>query len=125
MNETLSIVLQVVIAAGLLNVWLLRAKSKTSYRGGEAESLQGEFHAYGLPDAVFYLVGALKIGSGIALIAGIWYPSAVPVAAGLVTLLMLGAVIMHAKVQDPPMRYLPAIAMLAMSIGLCVGHWPS
>ncbi|MFT4649269.1 MAG: hypothetical protein ACI9X4_002507 [Glaciecola sp.] len=72
-----------------------------------------------------YGAGGFEVGSWIGLIAGVWYPSAVPVAAGLVVLLKQGAVIMHADVQIPLMRCLPAIAMLAMSIGLCTGRWPS
>jgi hypothetical protein len=125
MHATILVALQAVLAGGLLTVWLLRAKIISFYRGGETESLQTECHAYGLPDAEFCLVGALKLGSEIALISGIWHPSVVSVSAGLVALLMLGAVILHAKVQDALMRCLHAIAMLAMSNGLCAGHWPA
>ena len=66
---SISTILQVVVALGLLNVWLVRPRSATSYRGGNAQSLKEEFAAYGLPDFFFYLVGALKIGSAMALIA--------------------------------------------------------
>ncbi len=123
MSETISIILQVVIAAGLLNVWLLRSKSQTAYRGGASKSLQEEFQAYGLPDVIFYIVGALKIGSAIALIAGIWYASTIPIAAGIVAILMLGAVGMHVKVNDPAIRYLPAAAMQVMSVALGYRDW--
>lgn len=34
MNSTVNTFLQVVIALGLLNVWILRSKKKTNYRGG-------------------------------------------------------------------------------------------
>lgn len=107
--------LQVVIALGLLNVWLLRAARSTAYRGGEAKSLREEFETYGLPVWFFYLVGALKIGSAIALLAGLAAPSVVPWASALVVALMLGAVAMHAKVGDPLQKWLPALTMLALS----------
>ena len=111
--------LQAILALGLLNVWLLRSSKPTSYRGGDAQSLSQEFAAYGLPPAVFYLVGALKIGSAIALLVGLWVPSLVLPAAGVVVGLMLGALAMHAKVKDPAIKSLPAFLMLAMSAGLC------
>ena len=116
---TSAAVLQVVLGLGLLNVWLLRAKSATPYRGGAARTLQEEFAAYGLPGWFFYLVGALKVGAGLALLAGLWLPALVTPAAGLVAALMLGALAMHFKVQDPPLKSLPAFLMLAMSASLC------
>ncbi len=116
---SISTILQIVVALGLLNVWLLRARSATSYRGGDAKSLKEEFSAYGLPDFFFYLVGALKIGSAIALLAGLWLPDLVLPAAAVVAVLMVGALVMHVKVKDPAIKSLPAFLMLLMSAGLC------
>ena len=110
--------LQLIVAAGLLNVWLLRAKSATSYRGGDATNLKDEFAAYGLPPAAFFVVGALKVGAAIALVAGFWYPSLVAPAAGVVGVLMVGAVAMHVKVSDPMMKSVPAALMLVMCAGI-------
>jgi uncharacterized membrane protein YphA (DoxX/SURF4 family) len=106
--------LQLIVGLGLLNVWLVRAGSPTGYRGGEAKTLKEEFGAYGLPDAAFYIVGALKVGAGIVLLAGLWVDLPVRLAAGVVALLMVGALAMHVKVGDPPMRSLPAALMLIM-----------
>ena len=114
-----STILQIVIALGLLNVWLVRARSTTSYRGGQARSLKEEFAAYGLPDIAFYVVGALKIGSAVMLIAGLWNPALVLPAAAVVVLLMVGALVMHVKVKDAAMKSLPAALMLLMSACLC------
>ena len=111
-------VLQVVVALGLLNVWLLRSGSSTPYRGGDSNSLKAEFGAYGLPSWFFYLVGFLKIGSAIALLAAVWVPSLLVPAAGVVVALMLGALGMHLKVKDPALKSLPAFAMLAMSVSI-------
>ncbi len=116
---TISTVLQVVVAFGLLNVWLLRAGKPTAYRGGDSRSLKEEFAAYGLPEAVFFVVGALKTLSALALIAGIWYPRLIVPAAAIVAVLMLGAVVMHVKVKDPAIKSLPAFLMLLMSASLC------
>ena len=111
-------VLQLVVGLGLLNVWLLRSGRPTAFRGGASQNLRDEFSAYGLPEWIFFLVGALKIGSGIALIAGIWVPALVLPAAAVVAGLMLGALGMHVKVQDPGIKSLPAFLMLVMSISL-------
>lgn len=110
--------LQVIVGLGLLNVWLVRSRSTTSYRGGTAGTLRDEFAAYGLPGFVYYLVGALKIGSAIILIAGVWMLLPVRAAAGLVAALMVGALAMHFKVGDPLMKSLPAALMLAMSAAI-------
>lgn len=120
MPFSISTILQVVVALGLLNVWLIRAGSATSYRGGDARSLKEEFAAYGLPDFFFYLVGALKIGSAVMLIAGIWNESLVMPAAAIVAILMVGALVMHVKVKDPAVKSLPAFLMLVMSASLLV-----
>jgi DoxX-like family len=120
---SLSSVLQVVVGIGLLNVWLMRRGSATSYRGGTAQTLQGEFAAYGLPGFAFYLVGALKVGAALVLIAGVWFPLPVREAAGLVAVLMIGAIAMHVKVGDPAMKSLPAALMLAMTAAIVALRW--
>ncbi len=114
------IALQVVVGLGLLNVWLLRPKSATPYRGGAAASLKEEFAVYGLPEAVFYLVGALKIAAGAVLLLGLFLPLPVQLAGGVVAVLMVGAIAMHLKVGDPLKRSLPAAAMLLMSLGIVI-----
>ncbi len=110
--------LQIIVGLGLLNVWLVRGRSATSYRGGSAQTLQEEFATYGLPGFVFYVVGALKIGAAVILLAGVWMALPVREAAGLVAALMLGAIVMHLKVGDPVVKSLPAAVMLAMSAAI-------
>lgn len=110
--------LQLIVGLGLLNVWLVRARSATDYRGGKATTLREEFQAYGLPDAAFYVVGGLKIAAGIVLLAGLWFDLPVSLAAGVVAALMLGALAMHAKVGDPIKRSVPALLMLLMCVGI-------
>jgi hypothetical protein len=115
--DTLTI-LQLVVALGLLNVWVLRVGKATPYRGGESRTLKEEFSAYGLSDAVFRLVGFLKIASAVALIVGLWVPALVLPAASLVAALMVGALLMHLKVKDPAIRSLPAGLMLVMNAAM-------
>ncbi len=116
----ISTILQVVVALGLLNVWLVRAQSSTAYRGGSAQSLKEEFATYGLPEWTFYLVGALKIGAAILLIVGIWVPQVILPSAIVVAVLMIGALAMHAKVKDPLTKSLPALMVLLMVVAIAL-----
>jgi len=116
--ELLQIICQLIIGLGILNVWFLRSKKKTSYRGGETTSLKEEFAAYGLPDWVFPIVGILKVGAALALLAGIVVPGLVKPAAMIMAGLMVGALTMHVKVKDSPKKSLPAAVMLALSLVL-------
>jgi hypothetical protein len=109
-------VLQLIVGLGLLNVWLVRPKSPTGYRGGGASSLREEFAVYGLPSAAFFVVGGLKIAAAVVLIVGVWVDLPVGIAAGVIAALMVGALGMHVKVGDPAKRSVPAALMLAMSV---------
>ena len=106
---------QIIVALGLLNVWLLRFGKSTAYRGGAARSMPEEFAAYGLPAWSTYVIGILKVASALCLIAGLWLPRIVLPAALLIVVLMLGALAMHLKVQDPLKKSLPALVMLILS----------
>lgn len=120
--ETLARVLQVIVGLGLLNVWLVRARSSTGYRGGSAKTLREEFAAYGLPVAAFYVVGTLKVLAAVTLLAALFLPLSLParIAAMVVAALMVGALVMHVKARDPVRKSVPAALMLAMCLGLVV-----
>lgn len=114
----MTVIIQVIAALGLLNVWLIRFNQRTSYRGGGAGSMREEFAAYGLPGWFLYFIGALKLGTAIALIAGLWLPVLVLPAAVSLCVLMLGALSMHLKIRDPLMKSLPALLMLALGLAI-------
>ena len=118
--STVSIILQVIAGLGLINVWLVRPRSATAFRGGASQNLREEFAAYGLPGWCFYAVGASKIVSAVMLIVGIWVPRLVLPAALVVAVLMVGALAMHAKVKDPLTKSVPALLMLAMVVGIAL-----
>ncbi len=117
-SSAVSTILQIIVALGLLNVWLVRARASTAYRGGSAQSLKEEFATYGLPEWTFYVVGALKIVSAVLLIVGIWVPALIRPPALIVAVLMVGALAMHAKAKDSPTKFLPALLMLLMCIAI-------
>jgi uncharacterized membrane protein YphA (DoxX/SURF4 family) len=113
-------ILQIILALGLINVWLVRFNTHTQYRGKGAMNMKDEFSAYGLPAWSVYVVGAVKLAVTVALIAGLWLPFLVYPAAVVLVMLMLGAVSMHIKVHDPFIRAVPALLMLLMSVAVVV-----
>ena len=116
----LVVIFKVVIALGLLNVWLLRSKKGSLYRGGDSIDLKGEFEVYGLAPWMFYLVGGLKILSAIGLLVSIWIPELQNIFAFILLLLLFGSVIMHIKVRDPLIKSIPALALIIMLLYIIV-----
>ena len=114
------IVLQLIVALGILNVWLLRSKMATSYRGGNAKNLREEFATYGLPYWFMCVVGILKVGLAIALLAAIWVPALRQPAAFGMGVLMTGAFVMHLKVKDPISKALPSLWVLALCLAIAL-----
>ena len=99
--------IKLITSLGIFNVWLLRYNKNTEYRGGNAKSLKEEFETYGLNSWFMYIIGAIKIGVSILFIVScfnifskmldvtIFYASVV------MSLIMIGAILMHIKVNDP------------------------
>jgi hypothetical protein len=117
------IILQLIIALGIFNVWILRYNKSTSYRGGEASNMKEEFKVYGLPGWAVSVVGFLKLALAILLIVGIWFPIIVLPAALAMALLMVGAIAMHIRVKDPIIKSFPALLMLIMSLVVAYYHY--
>lgn len=118
--DTVVSVVQIVIALGILNVWLLRYGKSTAWRAGEARNMKEEFAVYGLPGWSVGVIGFLKLLFAASLIAGVWIPALTrPAAIGL-GVLMLGAVAMHFKVKDPLKKSLPAFTLLVLCIVVAV-----
>ena len=118
--DMLQTALQIIVALGILNVWLLRFGKSTSWRGGNAKNMREEFEVYGLPNSVMMAVGCTKVTLAVALIIGIWVPVlTLPASVGL-ALLMGVAIAMHVKVKDPPKKSLPAMTMFTLSIAIAI-----
>lgn len=113
-------ILQIILVIGLVNVWLVRFRKPTKYRGGGAANMEQEFRAYGLPTWFMYLIGTAKMIIAVLLVIGLWIPVVIVPAAGVLAILMIGAVAMHIKVRDAFIRMVPALVMLAMAIAVAV-----
>lgn len=118
--DYLIIALKLIVGLGILNVWLLRRSKATAYRGRDAKTLREEFATYGLPFGFMCVIGVLKVGLALALLASIWMKDwAQPAALGMGAL-MFGAFVMHLKVRDPISKALPSIAVLAMCLAIAL-----
>ncbi len=118
--EKLVMASQLIIALGLLNVWLLRTGKNTPWRAGAARNMREEFAAYGLPSWFMGVIGFLKVTLAILLIAGLFIPWLAKPAAISVAILMLGAIGMHFKVRDPLKKSLPAFSLLVLCLIVAV-----
>lgn len=118
--EKIVAVLQLVAGLGILNVWIVRSSRPTRFRGGEAKNLREEFAAYGLPFWFFCVVGVLKVGLALALIAAVWVHSIAQPAAIALGLLMVGALVMHFKVKDSLQKAMPATGMLVLCAAIAL-----
>ncbi|WP_432410643.1 DoxX family protein [Rasiella sp. SM2506] len=114
--EIFIIILKVVVAVSLLNVWLIQYNKPTQWRGGNAQNIVEEFKVYGLPVWMCYVVGFLKVTSSIALIASIWFPVLEFPAAATLAVLLAGSISMHLKISDLLKKSFPAALFLSMCL---------
>lgn len=123
MLEYLTMASQLIIALGLLNVWILRFNKETPYRGGIAKTMREEFEAYNLPAWSCYVVGFLKIVCSLFLIVGIWIPHLVLIPSIIILFLMLAAFTMHLMIRDSIKKALPALSLLILSFIVVFSHY--
>ena len=101
------ITIKIISALGIFNVWMLRYNKMTEYRGGNAKSLKEEFETYGLKSWQMYIIGAIKIIISILFIVSCFseyvnmLDFAVFYGAAIMSLIMIGAILMHLKLNDP------------------------
>ncbi len=116
----LNIFLKLAIFITIVNVWFFRFNKPTPYRGGSAKSMKEEFQVYGIGNSFMYLIGFLKVVFASLLVVSIWYPDfSIPSAIGM-GVLMLGAIFMHFKANDPSIRSFPALTLFIMSLAIVV-----
>ena len=114
--HNVTLILQLIIALGIFNVWLLRTNRATDYRGGNAQTMEEEFRVYGFSRRFMYVIGAIKVTLAVLLLIGFWVPQLAAFAGFVMGALMLAAVLMHVKVHDPVKKAVPAFLMFLMSL---------
>ncbi|MAP01606.1 MAG: hypothetical protein CMD01_02155 [Flavobacteriales bacterium] len=116
--EYFKLAAQITIAISIYNVWFLRFNKSTIYRGKDAKNMKDEFISYGLKGPFVWIIGFLKVTLATMLVVGIFYDSLIfPAAVGM-AVLMLGAILMHLKVKDQPLKSLPATIFLILALSI-------
>jgi hypothetical protein len=118
--ENIEVIIQVIIALGIFNVWIIRRKKPSLYRGGDANNMESEFKAYGFKDSFMKFIGFSKLLLASLLLLGIWFPVLVDPSAFLMGCLMLGAIGVHIKINDSLIKSLPAFLMLCLSTAIII-----
>ena len=100
-----SVVAQIIVALSIVYVWVFRF-----------DNIVKEFKQFGISDLTRTIVGATKIALSTLLIAGIWYPALLLVPALLMAFLMVSAQYFHFKVNNPWLKHMPSLFLLALCL---------
>lgn len=98
------ILLQVVVAASLFFVWVVRY-----------DNIVEEFKGYGLSERLRDLVGVLKLSSALLLVVGIDRERLAMTGALVLVILMGCALATHVRCKTPLPARLPALGLLVLS----------
>ena len=113
--QELSILSQVLIAAGIINVWVFRYAKPSPWRPEGATNMREEFQRYGFPDWIRSATGVTKLILAALLVAGIWSSTLAAGAGAAMAALMAIAIIAHLRIGDPLKKALPAFSLFALS----------
>ena len=113
-------IMQLILALGIYNVWIINYTKGSKYRGGNSTNMSEEFQAYGFRSWFMKIVGFSKLTLATLLIAGIWFPYLVEPSAFLIGTLMVGALFAHLKINDPFVKSIPALIMLILCSTLII-----
>lgn len=114
----IAMLLQIVVALTILNVWFLRAGKQTKFRGANARTLSEEFQEYGLSKRMYMLTSIIKPMLAVSLLVALFFPFMTKPSAISLSVFMLGALYMHFRVKDELKKYLPALGVLLGCIAI-------
>lgn len=120
--KILKYLLMSAISLIVLNVWFFRFNTFTIYRGGNATNMIEEFAVYGFSETVVYIIGGLKILAAFGLLFGFFFEKTILPSVSLMGTLMLGAIIMHFKINDEAIKFLPAGLLFISSLTVLYLH---
>lgn len=120
--KILKYLLMSTISLIVLNVWFFRFNTFTIFRGGNATNMIEEFAVYGFSETVVYIIGGLKILAAFGLLFGFFFEKTILPSVSLMGTLMLGAIIMHFKINDEAIKFLPAGLLFISSLTVLYLH---
>ena len=111
--HSLSISLQALVAASVFFVWVVRY-----------DNIVKEFERYGLPDAFRHLVGIPQLTFSLLLLIGVERPAIALVGALGISILMACAFATHLRVKSQPVKMLPSLSLLVVSLAIASINYP-
>ncbi|MGJ8684225.1 MAG: DoxX family protein [Nonlabens sp.] len=114
--EYVIIALKLIVGLSLLNVWLVQFNKPSKWRGGNAQNMIEEFHAYGLSKQMCYVVGFIKVSLSLLLLASLYFLVLEDYAAVGLALMLAGSISMHLRIKDPLFKSFPAALFLVMCL---------
>jgi len=120
--KILKYLLMSTISLIVLNVWFFRFNTFTIYRGGNATNMIEEFAVYGFSETVVYIIGGLKILAAFGLLFGFFFEKTILPSVSLMGTLMIVAIIMHFKINDEAIKFLPAGLLFISSLTVLYLH---
>lgn len=109
----------VVLQAGLGLVGLAAGGAKVAGQAAQVE----EFERYGYPQWLRVGTGAVEVLAGLALLAAFVAPSVLaPVGGVLFGAVLVGAVVTHARLDDPTPKLAVPLALLVVSAAVAISH---
>ena len=105
--ELFAVVAQLVVAASVFFVWVVRRKN-----------IAAEFEHFGFSTRFKDLIGTLKLSLSALLVLGIWFAPVAMLVAPIMAVLMLAAVVVHFRVRDAAIKSLPAFCLMLLSIAV-------
>lgn len=85
-----------------------------------------EFQRYGYPQWFRVLTGVLELGAGIGLLVGLlWQPELSLVGGLLLSGVMVGAVVTHLRIGDPPSKTAVPASIFVLTVALLAYRYVS
>ena len=107
--------IRLAVGLGLLYVCLYDSANDHLSRRCRNDMVE-EFSEYGLPQRFVWIVGGLKVAAAVAFILSIFLPWLTLPSAALISVLMAGAIVMHFRIHDRPLKIMPAATLLVLTL---------
>ena len=121
MDAVVGPIFHVSIILGIFYAWTIGFNRESKYRPGNARNMVEEFYVYGLPRWFMYSIGGIKLALATLLILGFFYLALLKPVAGVLCLIMAGAVLMHLKIrEDKLIKALPSYYMFCSCFFLLI-----
>lgn len=112
--NTLTITLQILVAASVFFVWVVRYSN-----------IVEEFKYFGLPEWLRDAVGVLKLTFALMLLTGLDRAVFAVIGGGGMAILMIAAFVTHVRVKNPFSKMAPSLVLFVSSATIVALNFPT